>query len=57
MLVIDEKEEDIVRDIFDWYLEGYRIGGIINKLKEKNIKSPKGKDIWSKRGVEVTLTR
>lgn len=57
MLVIDEKEEDIVRDIFDWYLEGYRIGGIINKLKEKNIKSPKGKDIWSKRGIEVTLTR
>lgn len=56
MLVIDEKEEDIVRDIFDWYLEGYRIGGIINKLKEKNIKSPKGKDIWSKRGIEVTLT-
>lgn len=57
MLVIDEKEAVIVRDIFDWYLEGYSIGGIINKLKEKNIKSPKGKDTWSKKGIESILTR
>lgn len=35
MLIIDEQEADIVRDIFDWYLEGYSISGIINKLKEK----------------------
>ena len=37
MIVIDEKEADVVRDISDWYLEGYSIGGIINKLKKHQI--------------------
>ncbi|MDO5695875.1 MAG: recombinase family protein [Eubacteriales bacterium] len=56
MLVINKKQAEVVRDIFDWYLEDYSIGGIINKMKEK-IKVPKGKDSWSKKGIESTLTR
>ena len=47
----------MVRDIFDWYLKGLSIGGIIKRLKSKGIKSPKGKDGWSKRAVKSTLTR
>lgn len=57
MLVIDEKEAKVVRNIFDWYLGGYSIGGIIDKLAEKKIKTSKGKELWSKRAIESTLTR
>lgn len=46
-----------MRAIFDWYLEGLSVGGIIERLKGKGVKSPKGKDTWSKRAVESTLTR
>lgn len=57
MLVIDENEAKTVRKIFDWYLEGYSIKGIINKLKEFGIKTPKGKGEWSKKAIQATLTR
>ena len=57
MLIIDEEESKVVRNIFDWYLEGYSIGGIIDKLAEKKIKTSKGKERWSKRAIEFTLTR
>lgn len=56
MLIIDE-EARVVRRIYDWYLEGYSIGGIIDKLEEKKIKTSKGKERWSKRAIESTLTR
>lgn len=57
MLIIDEDQAKVVRAILDWYLEGLSVGGIIERLKSKGVKSPKGKDIWSKRAVESTLTR
>lgn len=44
MLIIDEEEARVVRIIYDWYLEGYRIRGIIDKLAEKKIKTSKGKE-------------
>lgn len=57
MLIIDEEEARVVRRIYDWYLEGYSIGGIIDKLEEKKIKTPKGKERWSKRAIESMLIR
>lgn len=39
MLIIDEEVAKVVRYIYDWYLEGYSIGGIIDKLAEKKIKT------------------
>lgn len=57
MLVIDDEQAKVVINIFNWYLEGYSIGGIINRLETNGIKSPKGKDRWSKKGIESTLTR
>lgn len=33
------------------------VGGMIKSLKSTGVKPPKGKDIWSKRAVESTLTR
>jgi resolvase, N-terminal domain protein len=57
MLIIDEEEARVVRRIYDWYIEGYSIGGIIDKLEEKKIKTSKGKERWSKRAIESTLKR
>lgn len=56
MLIIDEEQAKVVRAIFDWYLEGLSVVGIIERLKSKGDNSPKGKDTWSKRSVESTLT-
>lgn len=56
MLIIDEEQAKVVRAVFDWYLEGLSVGGIIERLKSKGDNSPKGKDTWSKRAVESTLT-
>ncbi len=55
MLVIDDEKAEVVRKIFNWYLEGFSIVGIIKKLYTKNIKSPKGKDRWSKHAIETML--
>lgn len=57
MLIIDEEQAQVVKDICGWYLKGLSIGGIIKRLKSRSVKSPKGKDIWSKRAIENTLTR
>ena len=57
MLIIDEEEASVVRRIYDWYLEGYSIGGIIDKLEEKKIKTSTDKERWSKRAIESMLIR
>ena len=57
MLIIDEEKARVVRRIYSWYLEEYSIGEIIDKLEEKKIKTLKGKERWSKRAIESTLTR
>ena len=33
MLIIDEDEANVVRGVFDEYIEGYNIGGITDKLE------------------------
>lgn len=45
-LIINEKEADIVRLIFDLYCKGYGANGIAKQLTSLKIKSPKGKDEW-----------
>lgn len=55
-LVINEEQAEIVRLIFDLYLDGKSILGIIKELKIRNIKSPTGKDNWPKRSVEEMLS-
>lgn len=55
-LVINEKQAEVVKLIFDLYLKGKIVGGIINELEDRNIKSPTGKDTWPKRSVEGMLS-
>lgn len=55
-LVINEEQAVIVRLIFDLYLGGKSILGIVKELKERGIKSHTGKDNWPKRSIEEMLS-
>ena len=55
-LIIDDEEAKNVQLIFDLYLRGKSIIGIIEELARLGIKSPTGKDKWSKRTIDVMLS-
>lgn len=55
-LIIDEKQAKVVRLIYDLYLNGSSIVSIIRELESQGIKSPQGKDTWSKRSIQTILT-
>lgn len=54
-LRIIEVEADIVRMIFDWYLQGFSVLAIRKELHKLSIKSPTGQENWSKRTIETML--
>ncbi len=55
-LVIKDDEAKNVIKIFDLYLQGKSVLGIVKELGRLDIKSPTGKDKWSKRTVDVMLS-
>lgn len=55
-LTINEAQAEVVRKIYDLYLKGYSVDLIIRDLERLNIKSPMGKDKWSKRAIKTILT-
>ena len=55
-LVIDEAEGRIVQNIFDMYLSGKSIVGIVAELERQEVKSPTGKDKWCKRTIDTMLS-
>lgn len=55
-LIINEEQATVVRKIFNWYLGGLSINGIIKELEAQTIKSPTGKDKWNKCSLEVMLS-
>lgn len=55
-LVINEQQAVVVRKIYNWYLGGLSINGIIKELEKQNISSPKGKDRWNKHSLETMLS-
>lgn len=55
-LIINKEQAEVVKLIFDLYLGGKSILGIVEELKDRNIKSPTGKDDWPKRSVEKVLS-
>ena len=55
-LIINEEQAVVVRKIFNWYLGGLSVNGIIKELEKQTIKSPTGKDKWNKRALEVMLS-
>lgn len=55
-LIIDEGQADVVRTIFELYLSGLSVIRISRELHKRNIKSPQGKDTWSKHSIQTVLT-
>ena len=55
-LIINYNEGKIVQNIFNMYLSGMSILGIICELEKQGIKSPTGKEKWSKRTVDNMLS-
>ena len=53
--MINEPEAEVIRQIFQMYLDGYSIGGIKKYLEEKGILTSRGKTTWSKRSIETIL--
>lgn len=55
-LVIDIEEAKNVTLIFDMYLNGQSVGGIIKELQNRKIISPTGKEKWCKRTIDTMLS-
>lgn len=55
-LIINEEEAETVRKVFDLYISGYSVLAIIRELACQGIKSPTGKERWSKRTVDTMLS-
>ena len=56
LLVIKDEEARNVRLIFELYLGGFSIIGIKRELEKRGIKTPTGKEKWSKRTIDVMLS-
>lgn len=56
LLIVNEEQAKVVRQIFAWYLEGKSIVGLIKLLEKNHIPSPRGKAKWSKRALETMLS-
>ena len=54
-LIINFQQAKVVRKIFNWYLDGKSVIGIVKELEKEKIKSPTGKNKWSKRSIEAML--
>ena len=50
------EEPEVVKLIFDLYLKGYSILGIIDELDKREIVSPSGKQRWCKRSIDTMLS-
>lgn len=55
-LIIDEETAVNVKLIFDLYLGGKSVLGIIKELEKRKIPSPTGKEKWCKRTIDVMLS-
>lgn len=55
-LVINDNVAKNVKLIFNMYLQGKSIIGIVSELKRIGIKSPTGKDKWCKRTIDVMFS-
>lgn len=55
-LIIDEETAENVKIIFDLYLRGQSVLGIVKELEKRKILSPTGKVKWCKRTIDVMLS-
>lgn len=55
-LEINEKEADVVRMIFGFYLAGASLGKVVDMLYAKQIPSPTGKTKWTRAAIDHLLS-
>ena len=55
-ILVDEEQAKIVRDIYDWFLEGLTPHAIAAKLMENGVPSPRGKEVWHQGTVRSILS-
>lgn len=55
-LIIDEETAENVKIIFDLYLRGNSVLGIIKELEKRKILSPTGNEKWCKRTIDIMLS-
>ena len=55
-LIVDEETAENVRLIYNQYLQGKSVIGIIRELEKRKIASPTGKEKWCKRTIDVMLS-
>jgi len=54
-MIIDEREAEVVRHIYNLYCEGWGAESIAKKLTEMKIKTPKGLEVWRESTVRKIL--
>ncbi len=52
---IKENEADVVRMIYDMAINGHSLQAIQTELYNRGIKSPSGKDIWTRDVIDKTI--
>jgi len=55
-IAINQEQAAAVRQIYDLYLQGKSLGGIVDVLKERSIPSPTGKSVWARATVDNILS-
>jgi len=55
-LIIEDVEAEDLKLIFNMYIQGKSVIGIVSKLERLGIKSPTGKGKWCKRTIDVMLS-
>ena len=53
---IDEEKASVIRQIARWFLDGDSLHAIVDKLAQRHIPSPKGKETWSTVTLRSLLT-
>ena len=55
LMTVSQLEAAIVTFIFDQYLLGQSLGGIVKLLEENQIASPTGKSVWERATIDKLL--
>ncbi|WP_101697518.1 recombinase family protein [Clostridium minihomine] len=53
---VNQEEAEIVRFIYNSYLEGHSLGGISKLLQQKGIPSPTGNETWGRAAIDKMLS-
>jgi hypothetical protein len=54
--IINQQQAGVVKSIYDLYLQGKSLGGIVDVLKVQNIQSPTGNLIWTRATIDKILS-